>query len=165
MKHSGRTSPAALLIGAVALAAVLSACSLAPGYWMHGPVQYGAATPVTDQPSRASGGAVGTATSPRIVRIVAGPGDTFSPDRVAVSRGETVTFVVTTMGPLVHEFKVGPLDEVKADAEGLPEITDLTMMTSQTLTYTFDGPGPYGFACHEPGHFEAGMWGTITVSS
>jgi hypothetical protein len=37
------------------------------------------------------------------------------------------------------------------------------MMQTKTLTYTFSGPGPFGFACHVAGHFEAGMQGTITV--
>ena len=105
----------------------------------------------------------GTVTAPRVVNIIAGPGYTFSPSTVAVARGETVTFVVTTMGPLVHEFMVGPADAVAADQAGTPEIADLGMMTSKTLTYTFDGSGPYAFACHADGHYEAGMKGTITL--
>jgi len=32
-----------------------------------------------------------------------------------------------------------------------------------SVTYTFDGPGPYSFACHATGHREAGMTGTITI--
>lgn len=37
------------------------------------------------------------------------------------------------------------------------------MMQTKSLTYTFAGPGPFAFACHAPGHFEAGMAGTIAV--
>jgi uncharacterized cupredoxin-like copper-binding protein len=37
------------------------------------------------------------------------------------------------------------------------------MMQTKSLTYTFDGPGAYAFACHVDGHYEAGMRGTITV--
>src|ERR1035437_8811393 len=48
----------------------------------------------------------GTASAPRLIRIYAGPGYTFSPSTIAVARGEAVTFDVTTMGPLVHEFMV-----------------------------------------------------------
>lgn len=105
----------------------------------------------------------GTVATPRVVRIVAGPGDRFNPSDVSIHAGETITFEVTTMGPTVHEFKLGPLDAVKADAADLPEIASIGMMQSGSLTYTFDGAGPFGFACHEPGHFEAGMWGTITI--
>ena len=37
------------------------------------------------------------------------------------------------------------------------------MMTTKSLTYTFDGTGPYGFACHAEGHYEAGMRGEIVL--
>jgi hypothetical protein len=70
---------------------------------------------------------------------------------------------VTTMGPLVHEFMVGPAADVAADKPGTPEIADLGMMGTGSVTYTFDGPGPYAYACHATGHYEAGITGTITV--
>lgn len=108
-----------------------------------------------------SGFVAGTPASPRVIRVIAGPGYTFTPSTITVARGETVTFVVTTMGPLVHEFMVGPADAVAADREGTPEVADIGMMQSKSVTYTFDGPGPYAFACHADGHFEAGMRGTI----
>ena len=105
----------------------------------------------------------GTAASPRVIRIVATPQLRFVPAAITVKQGETVTFVVTTMGPIVHEFMVGPAADVAADKPGTPEIADIGMMDSASLTYTFDGPGPFAFACHAPGHFEAGMTGTINV--
>ncbi len=107
----------------------------------------------------------GTVAAPRVVRIAAGPGYTFTPSSVAVARGETVTFVVTAMGPAVHEFMVGPADAVAADTPGTPELTDIGMTQSKSLTYTFDGSGPFAFACHAEGHYQAGMHGTITVAS
>jgi uncharacterized cupredoxin-like copper-binding protein len=110
-----------------------------------------------------TGFVAGTVAAPRVVRIAAGPGYTFTPSSVAVARGETVTFVVTAMGPAVHEFMVGPADAVAADTPGTPEIADLSMMQSRSLTYTFDGSGPFAFACHAEGHYEAGMHGSITV--
>lgn len=36
-------------------------------------------------------------------------------------------------------------------------------MTTKSLTYTFDGPCPYAFACHADGHCEAGMRGVMTL--
>ena len=110
-----------------------------------------------------SGFVPGTVASPRVVEIVATPRLRFEPDTVTVKQGETITFEVTTMGPLVHEFMLGPAADVAADKPGTPEIGDLAMMETRSLTYTFDGPGPYAFACHATGHFEAGMAGTITV--
>jgi uncharacterized cupredoxin-like copper-binding protein len=114
------------------------------------------------QPGEA-GFVAGTVAVPRVVRIAAGPGYTFTPSSVAVARGETITFVVTAMGPAVHEFMVGPADAVAADTPGTPEVADIAMMQSKSLTYTFDGSGPYAYACHADGHYEAGMHGTITL--
>jgi plastocyanin len=105
----------------------------------------------------------GTSASPRVVEIVATPGLRFVPDIVAVKQGETLTFEVTSMGPLAHEFMVGLGADVAADRPGTPEIADLPMMGTRSVTYTFDGPGPYAFACHAPGHYEAGMTGAIAV--
>jgi len=69
------------------------------------------------------------------------------------------------MGPAVHEFMVGPATDVTTDSGAAPEIADIGMMQTRSVTYTFDGPGPFAFACHEPGHFEAGMRGVITIVS
>ena len=110
-----------------------------------------------------AGFVAGTVDSPRVVRVIAGPGYTFNPSAIEVAKGETVTFEVTSMGRLVHEFMVGPADAVATDAEGTPEAADIGMMETKAVTYTFDGSGPYAFACHEPGHYEAGMRGIITV--
>lgn len=111
-----------------------------------------------------AGFVAGTIAAPRVVRVLAGPGYTFSPTAITVARGETVTFEVTSMGGLVHEFMVGPADAVAADTEGTPEVADIGMMQTKAVTVTFDGSGPYAFACHAAGHYEAGMRGTITVA-
>jgi plastocyanin len=105
----------------------------------------------------------GTPAAPRVVRIVATPRLRFVPDTVVVMQGETVTFEVTTMGPIVHEFMVGAAADVAVDRPGTPEIADIGMMETGSVTYTFDGSGRYSFACHATGHYEAGMTGTITV--
>ncbi len=110
-----------------------------------------------------AGFVAGTQANPRVVQILATPQLRFLPDAVTVQSGETITFEVTTMGPSVHEFMVGPAADVAADKAGTPEIADLGMMQAGSLTYTFSGPGPFSFACHAPGHYEAGMSGTIVV--
>ena len=133
------------------------------GGYGRGPMMGGGGLPSKQPGPGDSGFVAGTAAAPRVVRIVATPRLRFVPDTVTVKQGETVTFVVTTMGPLVHEFMVGPAADVAADKPGTPEVADLGMMSSGSVTYTFDGPGPYAFACHATGHFEAGMTGTITV--
>jgi uncharacterized cupredoxin-like copper-binding protein len=85
------------------------------------------------------------------------------PSVVRVQAGETITFEVTTMGPVVHEFMVGPAADVAANKDGTPEIADIGMMQTKSLTYTFTGAGPFAFACHATGHYEAGMTGTVVV--
>ncbi len=67
------------------------------------------------------------------------------------------------MGPTVHEFMVGPAADVTADTAGTPEIADVGMVQTKSLTYTFTGTGPFAYACHALGHYEAGMTGTIVV--
>ncbi len=110
-----------------------------------------------------AGFVAGTVAAPRVVRVFAGPGYTFSPSAITVARGETVTFEVTSLGGLVHEFMVGPADAVAADQAGTPEVADIGMMQTKSVTATFDGSGPYAFACHATGHYEAGMRGTIMI--
>lgn len=150
---------------------MMGGASFAPGS-SHGPgmmggsygagMMGGANWNIGPQPG-AAGFVAGTTASPRVIHVIAGPGYTFSPSSITVERGETVTFAVTTMGPLVHEFMVGPADAVAADKSGTPEVADIGMMQTKSLTYTFDGSGPYAYACHATGHYEAGMHGTIAV--
>jgi uncharacterized cupredoxin-like copper-binding protein len=82
---------------------------------------------------------------------------------VRIQAGETLRFDVTTMGPVIHEFMVGPAADVAADTAGTPEVAGIGMMRTVSLTYSFSGGGPFSYACHEAGHFEAGMTGTIVV--
>jgi uncharacterized cupredoxin-like copper-binding protein len=110
-----------------------------------------------------SGFVAGTRAAPRVVRIIAGPDLRFYPDVISIIAGETVTFEVTTMGMTAHEFMVGPAADVAADRAGTPEVADIGMMQTRSLTYTFAGSGPFSFACHATGHYEAGMKGTIAI--
>jgi uncharacterized cupredoxin-like copper-binding protein len=136
---------------------MMGGASFAPG-----PAMMGANWNAGPQPG-ATGYVAGTASSPRLIHLFAGPGYAFSPSSITVQRGETVTFAVTAMGPLVHEFMVGPADAVAADKQGTPEVADIGMMQTKSLTYTFTGSGPFAYACHVAGHYEAGMHGAISV--
>jgi plastocyanin len=118
---------------------------------------------VTSAAPGTTGFVPGTVSAPRVVRIFAGPDLRFHPDVVPIAAGETVTFEVTTMGLATHEFMVGPSADVAADAEGTPEVADIGMMQTKSVTYTFTGSGPFAFACHAPRHFEAGMKGAIEI--
>jgi uncharacterized cupredoxin-like copper-binding protein len=112
--------------------------------------------------------AVGTTEQPRVVTVAMDDDLQFAPMDIPVTKGETVMFVLPNLGSAVHEFQVGPAGLVASDTvDGsiVVEVDEIEGRHVKSVTYTFDGDGPYAFACHEPGHFEAGMKGTITLHS
>ena len=97
----------------------------------------------------------------------------FKPDTLRVKRGETVRFDITNTGKADHEFRI---DSVAGNAEhevmmrAMPGMTHhegnsvaLAPGATGHLAWTFTHAGTFQFACLIPGHFEAGMHGTITV--
>jgi uncharacterized cupredoxin-like copper-binding protein len=132
------------------------ACHM-PGHYEHGMIGF-VVLVGRDAP------AMGTVAAPRPITVDMTDGLMFTPKDIQVRKGETIRFVLTNSGKTTHEFMVGPADKVAAD-EGDGKITleadELEQGSTNQLVYTFDGAGPYAFACHEPGHFEAGMAGTI----
>jgi uncharacterized cupredoxin-like copper-binding protein len=111
---------------------------------------------------------IGTAAHPRMIVIRMDDKLEFVPSEVSVTPGETILFVLPNVGTsLTHEFQVGPADRValdQADGQIVIEADKIEPMHVDYLTYTFGGAGPYAFACHEPGHYEAGMKGVIDLT-
>jgi uncharacterized cupredoxin-like copper-binding protein len=105
----------------------------------------------------------GTRAAPRVVDVSADDLLNFTPGLIQAAPGETVTFQIHNTGKATHEFMVGPLADAFADKEGTPEVADIGPDQTGDITFTFDGPGPFGFACHAPGHFEHGMAGYIQL--
>jgi uncharacterized cupredoxin-like copper-binding protein len=105
----------------------------------------------------------GTAAAPRVVEISANDLLQFTPAVIQVAKGETVTFKIHNVGKAVHEFMVGPLKDAFADKEGTAEVADIGGGETKSITTTFDGDGPFAFACHAPGHYEHGMLGYIQL--
>ena len=113
------------------------------------------------------------------------PGDgaaidvTLVDDGVTLSETEvssgTLTFQTTNDGTLTHEIEVFegegdpaslPIEEQVADTEGwtlVDEIEDITPGASADLTLDLE-PGTYQVVCNLPGHFERGMYATLTVA-
>jgi magnesium-transporting ATPase (P-type) len=96
----------------------------------------------------------------------------FAPPSLTVGAGETIAFEIRNSGAVPHEFFVGTTDEQIAHeremASGMPMHDDpsgVDVPAGQTvrLIYTFDEPGTLEYGCHVPGHYAAGMRGTITV--
>jgi uncharacterized cupredoxin-like copper-binding protein len=93
----------------------------------------------------------------------------FVPTEVAVKPGETILFVLANVGSAItHEFQLGPADRValdQVDGQIVVEVDKVEPLHVDYVTYTFGSVGPYAFACHEPGHYEAGMKGVIDLAS
>jgi uncharacterized cupredoxin-like copper-binding protein len=130
-----------------------------PGHFEAGMIGY---LPVTgpDVPT------LGTKAAPRLIAIDMDDTLKFMPDKLVVAKGETITFLLVNSGNVVHEFAVGQADKVDADViDGVlvVEADEILAGKVKTLTFTFEGSGPYAFACHQTGHFEAGMRGTVIL--
>lgn len=46
-----------------------------------------------------------------------------------------------------------------------PNQIEIEPGATQSVTWTFTEPGEVLYGCHEPGHYEGGMVGTIEVTS
>lgn len=77
----------------------------------------------------------------------------FDPDELEISRGETVTLVVSNDGVLTHNISI---DEFNVRKDYRPGET-------ARVTFTADRAGEFVFYCDEPGHREAGMVGVLRV--
>ncbi len=91
----------------------------------------------------------------------------------AFSVGVPYHFVVTNKGAVAHEFAImPPAQGVQGSEAQLPSGAlagikgqDLAAGATKTFDYTFTAApaGGLEFACHLPGHYEAGMHVAITV--
>lgn len=97
----------------------------------------------------------------------------FTPSSLTVKEGETVRFVMTNSGKIMHEMVIGTMKELKEHAEQMkkfpemehdePYMAHVKPGDAGEIAWTFNKPGEFHFACLIPGHFEAGMIGTIKV--
>lgn len=81
-------------------------------------------------------------------------------------------------GQTAHEFTLGDASMQQDHAAEMAEMAEtgdgmagdqgnnMTLLPGETkeLTWRFGDPGMLEYACHEPGHYEAGMFGEITVA-
>ena len=97
----------------------------------------------------------------------------FSPATIRVRGGETVRFVIHNAGKVKHELVLGTeadLREHHALMKKNPEMEheDDNMVTVQPgqrgeIIWQFSKAGIVYFACLQPGHYDAGMKGQVTV--
>lgn len=128
-------------------------------------------------PEKANFGKRGdVATAARTVEIRMLPTMRFDPPELQAKSGETVTFKVVNTDKEVHEFLLGDdayqadheramhsMDSKKMDMDALLAGVEVNGGETKSITWTFAKAGNVKYACHEPGHFAAGMVGSVTV--
>ena len=102
----------------------------------------------------------------------------FQPDKLEVKLGETIRFVLTNTSSLDHDFTLGDASIQKVHRAEMAEMAEeggamhhakdanaVFVKAGQTgeLTWKFIRAGRLEFDCNVPGHYEAGMAGTISV--
>lgn len=97
----------------------------------------------------------------------------FTPDRIVVKQGETIRFVVRNRGTQLHEAVLGTSADLQRHAELMrkfpamehdePFMVHVAPGGQGEIIWQFTQAGEFRFACLIPGHFEAGMTGSITV--
>jgi uncharacterized cupredoxin-like copper-binding protein len=97
----------------------------------------------------------------------------FDPSVLEVRSGQTIRFRVTNAGTVDHEFVLGDEATQEEHEAGMgdggsmqmDEANVLSLMPGETRStvWRFSEPGTVLYGCHVPGHYTAGMVGTITV--
>ena len=97
----------------------------------------------------------------------------FSPDKLKVKKGDTVLFVIHNAGAIKHEFVLGTDKALKAHNEFMKqnpnmEHDDDSMVSvapdeTAEIIWQFSRSGVIYFACLQPGHYDAGMKGSVSV--
>lgn len=114
----------------------------------------------------------------RVIEMTARDDFSFDPAQITVTAGETITFRVTNVGNLPHDFTLGDEATQEEHEEEMAEMAEngemahdepnvLSLPPGETaeLTWHFTEPGTVLIGCHEVGHYAAGMIATITVES
>ena len=104
----------------------------------------------------------------------ADPNMRFTPSDIRVKQGETVRFVVRNVGVLKHELVLGTGKDLRAHYEAMmknPEMehADPNMVTlapgkTGEVLWQFTQAGKVDFGCLQPGHYDAGMKGAVSVA-
>ena len=110
----------------------------------------------------------------RTIHVDMTDGMRFTPADLRVKQGETVRFVVKNSGQLKHELVLGTERELKEHYEAMkknpemehadPNMVTLAAGKSGEIVWQFTKAGKVDFACLQPGHYDAGMKGAVTVA-
>lgn len=97
----------------------------------------------------------------------------FSPSHIEVREGDTVRLRAANKGQVLHEIVIGTKTELGQHAEMMkkhpgmehdePYMAHVASGKTGDIVWHFNRAGSFDFACLIPGHYQAGMTGTITV--
>ena len=113
----------------------------------------------------------------RVIQVEASDLMRFTPENWTVTPGDTIQFVVSNTGQILHEFVI---DTVKGNASHRKTMRETmagdSMMVhddpnsvsvlpgeSDELIWTFSESGSFEAACNIPGHYQAGMRAQVSV--
>lgn len=87
-----------------------------------------------------------------------------TPATVDVTKGETITFTAKNVSTVEVELIVGLQKDVDSDSgDSLKEAEEIAAGASKTVTYTFDGDGPYAYGDQVGDHYAKGAKGVIVL--
>jgi len=179
-KANARASAKAVLLYALGGGAlVVAACVAALGLFNYAPPhehEHGdsAANRHMEEAAPTPTSQVGEADALRTVVINMDDSLRFAPAHWEAKEGEALRLVVINSGTVRHELVIGQEKELAEHAQlmrGAPHghhhmdnAVSVEPGQAALLPWSFKTPGTWGMACFEPGHFEAGMVGHITVT-
>lgn len=148
----------------IALALALAAAGAAGGAFANGDHAGG--------DDEAAIGEPGT-TPTRTVKVEMNDTMRYTPATMTVKKDETVRFVVTNSGKIQHEMVLGTPEMLKEHYEMMKKMPGMQHADANQVTvapggtgeivWHFTKAGQVDFACLQPGHWEAGMKGAISV--
>ncbi len=115
----------------------------------------------------------------RTITVTARDNMKFSPDSVLIDKGTTVRFVIENVGQLQHSFTLATpaqqreheeemqgmsMDRMAGHMDDDPNGIVVQPGDTGSITWRFTEATTVQFACHIPGHYPAGMKGSIRVS-
>lgn len=161
--------------------AVLSGVAVVPTVWAggnhaHGPID---TNMKVDHPIVAEESEIGrqgiTKDVTRTIEVSMSDMMRFTPDSLNIKQGETVRLRIKNNGKIPHEFVLGTKAEISEHAELMkknPEMEHADASSARVapgktaeIIWQFTKPGKFLYACLIPGHWDAGMQGSVTVTA
>ena len=109
----------------------------------------------------------------RTIKIDMSDAMRFTPAALQIKRGETIRFIVSNSGQVLHEMVLGTPQALKTHADLMrrfpgmehadANMTHVKPGQAGEVVWQFTKAGDFQFACLIPGHFEAGMVGALVV--